>query len=291
MPSTSTDDNPASILQHSSKPDADEVYSEQEKALSEFLKLHPMLSLEASSHRTMQLVGDLVEQSSIPTRDLEEVPKSFDDASLRPPNAGCGERACCMGDKCICVWLARWRYGDDTDLAFVCTEFLLPSQREAFESKGTLPSTPGKCLVCSRYYTTYLYRMARSDPAFRSDVKVPLIAFGNVMQSAAGDSVPTHASVARDCDGYRREALLFVDESWADSASARGPMGTFLFRPCVKFQSNHYKYVKDTGTNHPRLLQVGVGSDPDGTELTHFGSPASSTMTAAQPALAKTAKA
>ena len=129
MPSTSTDDNPASILQHSSKPDADEVYSEQEKALSEFLKLHPMLSLEASSHRTMQLVGDLVEQSSIPTRDLEEVPKSFDDASLRPPNAGCGERACCMGDKCICVWLARWRYGDDTDLAFVCTEFLLPSQR------------------------------------------------------------------------------------------------------------------------------------------------------------------
>ena len=35
---------------------------------------------------------------------------------------------------------------------------------------------------------------------------------------------------------------------------------------------------------------MGVGSDPDGTELTHFGSP-SSTMTAAQPALAKTAKA
>jgi hypothetical protein len=52
MPSKSTEDKPASILQHSSKPDADEVYSDQEKALSEFLKLHPMLSL--ASLRTFE---------------------------------------------------------------------------------------------------------------------------------------------------------------------------------------------------------------------------------------------
>ena len=33
------------VLQHQATIDADEAYGEQEKALSEFLKLHPMLSL------------------------------------------------------------------------------------------------------------------------------------------------------------------------------------------------------------------------------------------------------
>ena len=56
-----------------SRADADELYTDQEKALSDYLKLHPMLSLEATSHRTLQLVGDLVEQSSVPTRELEDI--------------------------------------------------------------------------------------------------------------------------------------------------------------------------------------------------------------------------
>ena len=98
-------------------------------------------------------MGDLIEKAAIPTRELEVVPKSHDDAYLRPPDPSLGERPCCLGERCICVWMARWRYGDDTDLAFVGTEFLLPSQRAAFERDGAraLPPTPGKCLVCSRY--------------------------------------------------------------------------------------------------------------------------------------------
>ena len=98
-------------------------------------------------------MGDLIEKAAIPTRELEVVPKSHDDAHLRPPDPSLGERPCCLGERCICVWMARWRYGDDTDLAFVGTEFLLPSQRAAFERDGAsaLPPTPGKCLVCSRY--------------------------------------------------------------------------------------------------------------------------------------------
>ena len=108
---------------------------------------------EATSHRTLQLMGDLIDKASIPTRELEVVPKSHDDAHLRPPDLSLGERPCCLGERCICVWMARWRYGDHTDLAFVGTEFLLPSQRAAFEAEGVraLPPTPGKCLVCSRY--------------------------------------------------------------------------------------------------------------------------------------------
>ena len=286
MPSTPVDleaDGRPALLQSTERADADELYTEQEKALSEYLKLHPMLSLEATNHRTLQLVGDLVEQSSIPTRELEVVGKAYDDAYLRAPDVARGERPCCMGEKCICVWLARWRYGDDTEKAFVGAEFLLPSQRRAFDESGALPAIPGKCLVCTRYATTFLYRLARSDPAFRGNVRVPVTAFGNAMLE--GDSVPTHASLVNSEDGYRRDALLFVDEAWADSPAARGPMGSFLFRPCVKFVSTHYTYVVDPDTKRPRLIQTNVGANTEADS--HFRQPASSKpSTAAQKALA-----
>jgi hypothetical protein len=231
----------------------------------------PARRREATSHRTLQLVGDLIDQTSIPTRELEVVSKSYDDASLQPPDTARGERACCMGDRCICVWLARWRHGDDTDLAFVGTEFLLPSQRALFDQNGTLPPTVGKCLVCTRYATTFMYRLARSDPAFRGNVRVPLTAFGNA--TLEGDTLPTHASAALSADGYRSDAMLFVDEAWADSPAARGPMGAFLFRPCVKFVSTHYAYVRDQETDRPRMVQRGVGTSSDGDP--HFRQPAS----------------
>ena len=71
--------------------------------------------------------------------------------------------------------------------------------------------------------------------------------------------MPTHASVANDSDGYRQEALLFVDEQWADTAAARGGMASLLWRPCVKFDTTHYEYVKDPN-GLPRLLQRNVGA-------------------------------
>ena len=111
-----------------------------------------MLALESTSHRTLQLMGDLIDQASIPTCELEVVSKSHDDMYLRPHNPTIGERPCCLGERCICVWMARWRYGEETDLAFIGTEFLLPSQHKAFLSDGALPLSPGKCLVCVRYF-------------------------------------------------------------------------------------------------------------------------------------------
>ena len=129
--------------------------------------------MAATSHQTLQLVSDLVGETAIPTKELEIVPKSWDDAYLRPPNLAANERACNFGNRCICVWLARWRYGDDTDLAFVGAEFLRPSQREVFDRTGKLPSPPGKCLVCTRYVHTYIYRCARGDPTFCPSAKIP----------------------------------------------------------------------------------------------------------------------
>ena len=218
-------------------------------------------------------MGDLVETAAIPTRELEVVPKSFDDASLRPPDTSIGERPCSLAERCICVWMARWRYGDDTDMAFIGTEFLLPSERAAFDRDGAsaLPTTPGKCLVCSRYLHTYVYRQARSDPTFCPSASLPLQAYGNPLGVAKGEALPTHTSAVCGADGYRKEALLFVDEAWADTAAARGEMSGYLWRPCVKFFAPHYKYVKDPTTGLPRLLQRGVGSDPE--SVAHFRPP------------------
>ena len=220
-------------------------------------------------------MGDLVDKAAIPTRELEVVPKSFDDASLRPPDTSIGERPCSLNERCICVWMARWRYGDDTDMAFIGTEFLLPSERAAFDRDGAsaLPTTPGKCLVCSRYLHTYVYRQARSDPTFCPSASLPLQAYGNPLGVAKGEALPTHTSAVCGADGYRKEALLFVDEAWADTAAARSGMSSFLWRPCVKFFAPHYKYVKDPTTGLPRLLQRGVGSDPE--SVTHFRQPVS----------------
>ena len=135
---------------------------------------------------------------------------------------------------------------------------------------------------------TYVYRMARSDPTFQPSASIPLQAYGNPMGAVQGETLPTHASVACDADGYRQEALLFVDEAWADTAAARGGMSTFLWRPCVKFQSTHYKYVRDPGTKKPRLVQRDVGADPDRPE--HFGQPTPHPTAAAAAGLATLTK-
>jgi len=260
------------LLQSRSGIDADESCVSQEYALSSYLKLHPVLSLESTSYDTLQLVANLVESTSIPTKELEIVSKHHDDEYLRSPNISIGERPCCLGDRCICVWLARWRYGDDTDMAFIGAEFLLPSQLTEFKKSGKLPHTNGKCLVCSRYVNTYVYKCARADPTFRPSASIPLQAFGNSLGVECGDNLPTHSSVANDSDGYRQEALLFVDEQWSDTAAARGSMAALLWRPCVKFDSAHYVYVKDP-SGLPRLLQRNVAAEDESPE-SHFCQPA-----------------
>ena len=72
-----------SLLQERAGIDADESYGSQEHALSSYLKLHPVLSLESTSCQTLQLVANLVEGTSIPTKELEVVPKPHDDEYLR----------------------------------------------------------------------------------------------------------------------------------------------------------------------------------------------------------------
>ena len=89
------------LLQNLDCVDSDESYKSQETALAEFLKLHPMLSLESTNFNTLQLASNLIDDAAIATKELEVVSKSYDDLQLRPPNEALNERQCCLGDRCI----------------------------------------------------------------------------------------------------------------------------------------------------------------------------------------------
>ena len=131
----------------------DEQYSKDENLLNEFLRLHPMLSNEATSARTLQLVSQMIEKTSIITTPLEEVSKSYDDRQLSPADETIGERRCINESRCLGIHIAKLRFGKDTQFAFTCKEFLLPSQKAAFLNGKGLPPRRSKCLLCTRYFT------------------------------------------------------------------------------------------------------------------------------------------
>tara|TARA_Y100000768_G_scaffold360441_1_gene317680 strand:- start:10523 stop:11617 length:1095 start_codon:yes stop_codon:yes gene_type:complete len=265
----------------------DEAYSNDEKALNEFLKLHPMLSMEATSQRTLQMLSGMFEKASMNTGDLPVIGKSYDDQFLRPASETIGERPCINGDACLAQFVAKMRYGADTNMAFTCTEFLLPEARKNFLNGNGLPSRKGKCLMCMRYFQSYVYLLARTDPAFKiGETPLSMQVFSNAVfdsnkQSnmhyddaqlrAASTELPTHASIVSTTDGYKPSAMLFVDEDWSNLRSSReGNLGKLLWKPVVRFCSTHYKYVRDI--DGPRIVQVGVSAD-DKTDGLNFGQP------------------
>ena len=112
---------------------------------------------EVINRQTLQLVSSMFEKSSVQVADIPIIPFSYDASYLRPPNLRIGERPCACGDKCVCLFMAKIRHGPDTPLAFTCTEFLLPAERETFLAGNGLPPRRKKCLVCTRYFQTFLY--------------------------------------------------------------------------------------------------------------------------------------
>lgn len=90
------------------------------------------------------------------------VGKSHDDMYLSAPNQSIGERECVCGDRCLCVFMAKIRYGAGNAQGFVCKEYLLPEQRTTFLAGKGLPPQRQKCLVCARYYINYLYILVRA---------------------------------------------------------------------------------------------------------------------------------
>ena len=117
----------------------DESYGRDERTLNEFLTLHPMLSLEATSQKTLQLMSNLFQKASIKTKPLPVVTKSHDDHFLRPANKQIGERECVCGERCLANWMAQIRYGEYDNHQFTCVEFLLPDAYAKFLNGKGLP--------------------------------------------------------------------------------------------------------------------------------------------------------
>ena len=67
------------LLEAAATLEEDEEYTENEIALNEFLKLHPMLSMSPNSQETLKLLVDTYSSTAMPIVDLPVVPKSHDD--------------------------------------------------------------------------------------------------------------------------------------------------------------------------------------------------------------------
>lgn len=249
--------------------DFDEQFSKDEQLLNEFVKLHPMLSLQATSATTLQLMSGMLEKAHIKVPELEMVSKSHDDRFLSPPDASIGERECVCGDRCLANFVAKIRYGKENTKGFVCKEFLLPSQYDAFLKGEGLPQLRQKCLLCQRYWTSYVYLLARTDSNFKVPSGTQVQTFANVVGDtpehgeivSAAAEMPTHSSALMCKDGYRQDAMLFVDEGFSHATAQRNSkLSALSFKPVVRFSSSHYRYVKGPrGEN--RIVQVGVGVD------------------------------
>ena len=128
------------------------------------------------------------------------------------------------------------------------------SQAE-FEANGELPKTQGKCLMCSRYFTTHLYHLARNSPNFCPRTNIDIQTFQNRIACDDPLSNAPHAasSIGTD-DGYSPSKMLFVDEKWVDCSSSRNEMYALLWKPTVRFNSSDYHFFKDED-GLPRCIQ------------------------------------
>jgi hypothetical protein len=213
-----------------------------------------------------KMMGDF----SVPTRELEVVSKTHDDLYLRACRPDMGERPCVNGEKCVCRWVAIFRHGEETDKAFTCREFLLPSQHKQFMADGTLPKTTAKCLMCNRYFTSFVYTLARNSPSFCPTSAIQLQAFANKIQvDNPADEALVCSSEVGTRDGYRASKMLFVDEKWAESASSRNELSTLLWRPVVRFNASDYEF-RISPDGEPMAVQLNMG-----VESQDFGSPPS----------------
>lgn len=263
----------------------EESYGEDEVSLNEFTKLHSICSAEATASSTLQTLGELCSRQMIKTPALEKISKTWDDAYLRKPNLQVGERPCVCGSRCVARVMAKMRYGPRTKYPFVMTEFLTPLERENFEKGGGLPARKGKCLLCTRYFSNYLYLLAKQDPQFLANSQnFDLQLFENCLAVPTGSSAddlaadvgrqPHAASVVEAQHGYRRSVLLFADESFVNTCAGRGPAAALVWRPVVRFKSNDYRYeIGEDG--EPRVVQIGMGVDhvEETRGISHFRRP------------------
>ena len=252
-----------------------EKYMDGEACLNKYARLHPMINYEATNSDALAALTSKASgrvMTSLP--ELPLVSKSYEDTFLRPARLGNGERSCVLGDQCLCNFIALLRHGPNNKKGFVGVEFMLPEQRDKWQSGEGLPAIHGKCLVCIRYFTTYVYMLAASDPTYMESLRagrLRLQTHANMSLSydeksghlLCGDQpTPGHVNAVSTVDGYLPSALLSVDPKFADRRAGRETqLSELVWKPFVRFQSTHYRYITDHDTDEKRMVQVGIGCD------------------------------
>ena len=245
--------------------------NEQHVSLMKMMQGYPAASQELHSQEVLSHIQGMVSKVPIRLPTLEVASKSYEDTFLRPPNLVAGERGCVLGKDCLCAFLGKKRFPESDPRIFVCVEFLRPSQQQAWIQTGKLPEHNDKCLLCIRYWTSYMYHMMRGDPSFRVNVEAEteLMHHTNQVEGANEEEIrllkaigfralPTHVNTTDVRDGYGREALLYVDEEAANMAEIRkGKTSALVWRPFVRFDASHYSFELVNGS--PRVVQVNVG--------------------------------
>lgn len=260
--------------QHKSAPDSSTT--ESERLLDEFVRLHPMCSLEACSASTISMLAACQSNRGIRAAPSTCSNKRHDDQFLRPPNPAVGERKCACDEACLCKFIARVRYGKADTRGFICREYLTPSQNSDFLQGRKLPALRSKCLVCYRYLMTYVYTLARNDHGFSfpvlsqrsGDASHPsgedAAALHSFLECANEEDVlPLRVSEMGTADGYHPSAMLMPDEEFANRRAARTScLSSLLLEPTVRFCSHNYQYVKSQDLSSERqweIVQTGIG--------------------------------
>ncbi len=155
--------------------------------------------------------------------DLEECGPEYCADFLREPVTTWGERPCRRGNNCIltCMGSTFPEPALKTNEAFVCREFLLPSESKKQKNDGDLPAEPRLCLCCDRLFTTWwVYFHMKNGNCPRE-----------LLQSH-------RVSVERE-GGYKIEYCH----------SAAGDRWTGIVAPFVKFCRNDYAFGQMTLEN------------------------------------------
>lgn len=249
--------NDETLLQATYQPSADGEFGINEQALNNYLRRHPMLSLQALAPSSLQLIIKNAANAPLRVKELETVSKAHDDLFLRPPKLEIGERPCSCQDKCLATFLAHMRYGPNTKKAFICTEHLLPSELAAFKDGKGLPKIPNKCLLCLRYFQTYVALLVRTDPNFAVATKsIATQAYVNCTVSRDVDTDETNnlnscmaPRFTSECSGndYPLSSLIFADEEALRIPEVRGSeeLMAWQLRPQVRFQASNFTYHLD----------------------------------------------
>ena len=122
----------------------------------------------------------------------------------------------------------------------------------------------------SDFRVSFVHEQARTDPNFKLVTDVSMQTFCNPVYSGlpdhddmmrAASDLPGHSSMVSCNDGYKPEAMLFVDEEFSQKRVQRETgLVSLSFRPVVRFCSSHYRYVPDVEGRY-RIVQVGIAND------------------------------